>query len=809
ASILNRLRELAIQSQADSLTINDRLEIQKEVDQLVDEVDRISLTTEFNTKKLLDGSANALVSTNNNDLVAFQSGSAGVGAGDYEVGVLLEDAGEKQIQASAIMKHRETGNVAGLSTQLQDLESMYDNDGNLVLDVPTPITIRGNGEKTTVTMSGDLTLEEFATAMETAITKDVEDGGLGGRGSTFAFNASKGQFFFVSGRDGQTGEVALAVNENIIRALGFQITNESEPAAFKVTATTVGLLDNIASTTSANTTTSTAKGIVPGLDLKFQLPAEARIDGSVSSSEAISVGTSNVVFTFHDTNASAVSQASTSLSAPVTVTLTRSRTYTLTSIESVVNLAVAASNDATSAFTRAATSTNLQVPGVTASFDGFNLVLTSSIKGTSGTISVSGNAQASELLGINTGKVLGSGGTQAVLTGTTVISEGIVFAGTGTVQIEIGDGDFNTSQGSTGAGSGRSDSVSNGGYLAFAKGVNLSSTSILDSFNNYFSVNNIKATAAITSDGKIEMRSTETGGDSKVSISVASAGDSLAVMGFLSGQSDTGTGGSAAVFNGTTNDVARDEGYTLSDHLTFRVTDKGGSQTGTIQFGTSNTSSANESFTISKDAVASILDSSTLKTTDVDFGFDAGGRLDFFSRSTGDTARIVLTTSTANLETVGRVGVGIDFGSAVQGKGTPRFDLHVTDRRLTFQVGANKSQHLNFEIVNTGAEALGLKGLDITNIKTATKALGDIDRAVSTISSERSKLGSLQNRMTSTIRNLTTTSTNLSSTESLIRDVDVAKETINFTRSQILIQAGTAQLAQAQGLPQGALQLLG
>ncbi|MBT3784017.1 flagellin, partial [bacterium] len=62
ASILNRLRELSIQSQADSLTTNDRLEIQKEVDQLVDEVDRISKTTEFNTKKLLDGRAHALVS---------------------------------------------------------------------------------------------------------------------------------------------------------------------------------------------------------------------------------------------------------------------------------------------------------------------------------------------------------------------------------------------------------------------------------------------------------------------------------------------------------------------------------------------------------------------------------------------------------------------------------------------------------------------------------------------------------------------------------------------------------------------------
>ena len=95
ASILNRLRELAIQSQSDSLTSSDRLELQKEVDQLVDEVDRISNTTEFNTKKLLDGSANALVSTDHSDLKAYQVGEAGkLSAGNYEIDVLLQNSGD-------------------------------------------------------------------------------------------------------------------------------------------------------------------------------------------------------------------------------------------------------------------------------------------------------------------------------------------------------------------------------------------------------------------------------------------------------------------------------------------------------------------------------------------------------------------------------------------------------------------------------------------------------------------------------------------------------------------------------------------
>ena len=112
-------------------------------------------------------------------------------------------------------------------------------------------------------------------------------------------------------------------------------------------------------------------------------------------------------------------------------------------------------------------------------------------------------------------------------------------------------------------------------------------------------------------------------------------------------------------------------------------------------------------------------------------------------------------------------------------------------------------------IANFSSRALGLKGIDVTSFASAIKALGSVDRAVRRVSSERSKLGSLQNRLTSTINNLTVTTNNLQAAESRIRDVDIAVETVSFTRTQILIQAGTAQLAQANALPQQALQLLG
>ena len=100
-------------------------------------------------------------------------------------------------------------------------------------------------------------------------------------------------------------------------------------------------------------------------------------------------------------------------------------------------------------------------------------------------------------------------------------------------------------------------------------------------------------------------------------------------------------------------------------------------------------------------------------------------------------------------------------------------------------------------------------GTTATDIHTDPNLLANLDAAISKVSSARGTLGASQNRLESTVRNLSVTAENLSAAESRIRDVDVAEEMMSFTRSQILQQAGTAMLSQANGVSQGALQLLG
>ncbi|HEY0064623.1 MAG TPA: flagellin, partial [Telluria sp.] len=98
--------------------------------------------------------------------------------------------------------------------------------------------------------------------------------------------------------------------------------------------------------------------------------------------------------------------------------------------------------------------------------------------------------------------------------------------------------------------------------------------------------------------------------------------------------------------------------------------------------------------------------------------------------------------------------------------------------------------------------------IDVSTTEGANNALAVVDAALTTINNSRASLGALQNRFAATINNLNTTSENLSAARSRIQDTDFAAETANLTRGQILQQAGTAMLAQANQLPNGVLALL-
>ena len=135
---------------------------------------------------------------------------------------------------------------------------------------------------------------------------------------------------------------------------------------------------------------------------------------------------------------------------------------------------------------------------------------------------------------------------------------------------------------------------------------------------------------------------------------------------------------------------------------------------------------------------------------------------------------------------------------------------------LIFQIGANAGQQLKLNINSMKAADIGTSGgvaaIDVTSFTSGgdfDAAIANVDKAIEMVSQERSKLGAVQNRLEHTIANLDNAAENLQAAESRIRDVDMAYEMMTFTKFQILQQASTAMLAQANLAPQSVLQLLG
>jgi flagellin len=125
-----------------------------------------------------------------------------------------------------------------------------------------------------------------------------------------------------------------------------------------------------------------------------------------------------------------------------------------------------------------------------------------------------------------------------------------------------------------------------------------------------------------------------------------------------------------------------------------------------------------------------------------------------------------------------------------------------------FTVASDDATFSLLAAASNGSTLSAVSKIDISTAAGATDALLVVDGALALVSGNRAQLGAVQNRFLTTIDNLNTTSENLSASRSRIQDADFAMETANLSRTQILQQAGTAMVAQANQLPQGVLALL-
>ncbi|MBP5467763.1 MAG: flagellin [Candidatus Riflebacteria bacterium] len=280
-SMLQRMRELAIQASNDTLTSNDRLEIQKEINQLRDAINDIANSTEYNTKKLLNGNQTAQVSSSSKSVRGVVTGSGNV-AGDYQVSMSVVQAGISQVQTTQMFMNKDTGELAKGNTKLEDIAQFFDENGVFALASAQTLTVTGNSESSTLTINGKMTLNELAAALQNSIS------GVNGLGiknstasviSTVQSNVSGlgGYIQLTSGKVGESGDFSVAGDQAIIDALGLSVSRESANNIVQV-----NLKDANGNSRTMNTSSDRAYGLLNGIDLNFDsTPAQVAGNGGI------------------------------------------------------------------------------------------------------------------------------------------------------------------------------------------------------------------------------------------------------------------------------------------------------------------------------------------------------------------------------------------------------------------------------------------------------------------------------------------------------------------------------------------------
>jgi len=149
---------------------------------------------------------------------------------------------------------------------------------------------------------------------------------------------------------------------------------------------------------------------------------------------------------------------------------------------------------------------------------------------------------------------------------------------------------------------------------------------------------------------------------------------------------------------------------------------------------------------------------------------------------------------------------GAQYSSGSPGELTVEYDN--PNGGIIIQTGANSGDNLEVNISSITVSSLGLNQINVSNHSFASSSISNLDNAIAKVSELRSKLGSYQNRLNHTSNNLSNYEANIKASNSRIEDADMAKEMMNMSKQQILSQAGTEMLAQANNLPQGVLRLI-
>ncbi|MEA1996987.1 MAG: hypothetical protein U9N45_05085, partial [Gemmatimonadota bacterium] len=293
-NILQRIRELSVQASNGTLTSHDRLAIQNEVSQLIDEVDRIAETTEFNSIKLLNGNVGALVSTSDpGSLTGIVVGDVGSG-GVYSITVSAQDLGKLQVQTSEVFVTIDSnGNVsnATAATQLQSISRFDDFAvfGSGVDSVTVKLGTDASTNLVDVTIFRTDTLDDVAQRISLAVNDTTSSSDLGLGGATAVGDDLVGiatnvgsedvtQMFVLTPEPGR--QITFGGDSAALSAFGFSEIQSASSPIFSLTVTNIGANGGASTQKSLKVSGNRAGGMISGVDLSFRTSLDISIGGS-------------------------------------------------------------------------------------------------------------------------------------------------------------------------------------------------------------------------------------------------------------------------------------------------------------------------------------------------------------------------------------------------------------------------------------------------------------------------------------------------------------------------------------------------
>lgn len=770
-NILQRVRELSIQSANSTNSSQDRLSLQSEVNQLVSELDRIANTTTFNGLKLLDGSftaqsfqigaeANQTINVNVSGATADTIGINKVNTDNADVGIEVATSGFSVATSTTAFNTAasEATSTAALATLMGD----------------QVISVTGPGGTTTLNVdaaSNNRDASDIATALNNinGVRATAEPNSASFAATAAPTNANNGDvvtFDLVTGDGAQSEAISFTV-DTATYTTDFNAAVQTAVDAINVSNGNDGDL-----TFNATTQTLTsAKGANVGIE-NFDVDDNATVTISNFVDDTSNDGT-GLSFTI-DGNA---------------VTVVTSMAGSQNSIASAVQTQINA------------------IGGITATLNGAGtgVIVSSTAEGglDIGTLAVSGGTT-------------GDGGFDvAANTGTTVsatvLREGATVAST--IAPVIVETDTLSFAGQTvtetgGAGNEAAIQVGNLTVLMEDAGINIQSDEVL-------------ATSIINSAAGVNATLTAGSAQSDVSGGNFTSAQTLTISGDASGTVDVAKDSTAAQIAASINKIADSTGVNASATTTATISnvDADGIVSLTLN---GSTVSANVTTTDLSELATAINDKSG--ATGVSASISVDGSSIELTQSTGEDIDFLnFSSSAANVNTATVVSARVtgSEGSYVTLQDGTSLDLDSTVVGGNIEIQSNGS----FTIAsNVDSSAGGLfsgnandinasalqtvNTIDISTKTGANLAIDITDGALAKVDSIRADLGAIQNRFGSTISNLNTAVENFSAARSRIQDTDFAAETANLTRSQVLQQAGVAMLAQANSLPQLVLSLL-